>query len=190
MDRTGAPRESTVHEKGRLRLRPWHVEDAVFHRALWLERDLRVPAHRRVGADGRPTVADLEGWIRRYVPEPAPGLLVVELRGSGEPIGYCGLVANSVGRPDEPELAFEFLRSSWNQGFATEASRAMLELAGSVGYRQLASTVRDWNGASLRVLEKLGFVRTGQVERDADHGDSLLLRLNLRHGDADAPDPT
>ncbi|MGC5165899.1 GNAT family N-acetyltransferase [Luteimicrobium sp. DT211] len=190
MDRTGAPRESAVHETGRLRLRPWHVQDAVFHRELWLERDPRVPAHRRVDADGRPTVVDLEDWARHYVPEPSPGLLVVELRGSGAPIGYCGLVANSVGRPDEPELAFEFLRSTWNRGFATESSRAVLELASRSGYRHVASTVRAWNGASLRVLEKLGFLRTGYVERDSDHGDSLLLRLVVHHDDADALDPS
>jgi ribosomal-protein-alanine N-acetyltransferase len=190
MDRTGAPRESALHETARLRLRSWRVEDAVFHRELWLERDPRVPAHRRVAADGRPTVADLEDWASRYVPEPSPGLLVAELRGSGDPIGYCGLVASSVGRPDEPELAFEFLRSSWNRGFATEASRAVLELARRSRYRHVASTVRAWNGASLRVLEKLGFVRTGEVERDAVHGDSLLLRLVLPRDGADAPDPS
>ena len=188
MDRTGAPREAVVHETGRLRLRSWRVDDAALHRRLWLERDPRVPLRRRVDAAGRPTVADLEDWVRRYVPEPAPGLLVVERRGSGEPVGYCGLVANSVGRPDEPELAFELLRAAWNQGYATEASQTVLELARRSGYRHLASTVRAWNGASLRVLEKLGFVATGEVERDVVHGDSLLLRKTLCHDDAGVPD--
>jgi len=43
-----------------------------------------------------------------------------------------------------------------------------------------ASTVREWNAASLNVLDKLGFVLTDERERDAVHGDSLLLRLALR----------
>jgi len=49
-----------------------------------------------------------------------------------------------------------------------------------VGYDHLAATVREWNTASLNVLDELGFVSTGERERDALHGDSLLLRLPLR----------
>lgn len=96
------------------------------------------------------------------------------------PVGYCGLVENSVGHPEEPELAFEFLREFWGRGFATEASRLIIDLASAVGYDSLASTVREWNTASLNVLDKLGFVITDEKEHDAVHGDSLLLRLPLR----------
>ncbi|MGC0368837.1 GNAT family N-acetyltransferase [Microbacterium sp. SLBN-111] len=86
----------------------------------------------------------------------------------------------SIGHPEEPELAFEFLREFWGRGFATEASRLVIDLASAVGYDSLASTVREWNTASLNVLAKLGFVITDEKERDAVHGDSLLLRLPLR----------
>ncbi|WP_367917032.1 GNAT family N-acetyltransferase [Curtobacterium sp. VKM Ac-2861] len=121
----------------------------------------------------------LEEWARRYDQTPAPGLLVVERRDTGAAVGYCGLVANSVGVPDEPELAYEFLQVSWNHGYATEASGAVIGAARELGYRHLASTVRDWNTASLLVLGKLGFVDTGQRERDQAHGDSVLLRKVL-----------
>jgi [ribosomal protein S5]-alanine N-acetyltransferase len=168
-----------VVETERLRLRPWRISDAAFHRHLWAERDPRVPAHRRLTSDGHPTVAELEGWLRSYEQEPAPGLLVVELRHSEEAIGYCGLIANSVGLPEEPELAYEFGHSFWNRGYATEAASAILDKARAIGYRRLASTVREWNTASLRVLEKLGFVDTGTRENDEVHGDSLLLRKDL-----------
>lgn len=166
-------------ETERLLLRPWRSTDAAFHRRLWAERDPRVPPHRRLAADGHPTVADLEEWARGYDQTPAPGLLVVERRDTGAAVGYCGLVANSVGVPDEPELAYEFLQVSWNHGYATEASGAVIGAARELGYRHLASTVRDWNTASLRVLGKLGFVDTGQRERDQAHGDSVLLRKVL-----------
>lgn len=174
-----APLVSAGFDTGRLRLRPWRVADAAFHRSLWLERDPRVPAHRRIGLDGRPTVAEMEDWIRAYVPAPTPGLLVVRTQGLSAPIGYCGLIPNSLGSSDEPELAFEFLRASWNNGFATEGSRGIIESARESGYRSLISTVREWNGASLRVLEKLGFVDSGSRETDEEHGDLLLLRLSL-----------
>lgn len=164
----------------RLSLRPWTITDAAFHRQLWEERDERVPAQRRISADGHPTHAEIEAWIRTYNPTPEPGLLVVEHRRTGVPMGYCGIVDNSVGQPDEPELAFEFLQEFWGQGFATEASRVVIDRALEIGYRCLASTVREWNTASLNVLAKLGFVLTGERENDAVHGDSLLLRLSLR----------
>ncbi|MGU3409033.1 GNAT family N-acetyltransferase [Microbacterium sp. M1A1_1b] len=163
----------------RLLLRRWRPEDASFHRRLWQERDPRVPARRRITPDGRPTIAELQDWARSHDPGPAPGLRVVERLAEPGPVGYCGLVANSVGQPDEPELAFEFLRSSWNQGFATEAATAVVDQARTVGYAHLAATVRAWNTASLRVLEKLGFTDTGQTEPDALHGDSILLRKVL-----------
>lgn len=164
----------------RLRLGPWAVEDAAFHRRLWEERDPRVPARRRISADGHPTLADLQQWLRTYRPEPAPGLRVVEVREAGIPVGYCGLVANSVGTPEEPELAFEFLREFWGRGYATESSRLIVDRAASLGYDRLASTVRAWNAASFTVLDKLGFVDTGERERDGVHGDSVLMRLALR----------
>jgi len=32
-------------------------------RKLWTERDPRVPLHRRIGADGHPTLADIQATI-------------------------------------------------------------------------------------------------------------------------------
>ena len=179
MDPGEAPQTGVVLESERLVLRRWRTTDAATHRRLWLERDPRVPSRRRVDSDGRPTVSELEDWARHYDAEPAPGLLIVEHKGSAAVLGYCGLIPNSRGRRDEPELAFEFLRAFWNQGFATEAARVVLDRARELGYRHLASTVRDWNSASLRVLDKLGFGDTGETEEDEVHGDSLLLRTVL-----------
>lgn len=158
----------------RLILRSFRPADAAVLHELWGERDPRVPPHRRLDADGRPTTTDQEDWIRAYEGEPAPGLLAVVLQRSDDVIGYCGLVPNSIGG-QEPELAFEFLRAHWNQGYATEAARAVVDRAAVLGHGRLASTVRAWNTASLRVLEKLGFTDTSEVEPDPVHGDSLLL---------------
>jgi RimJ/RimL family protein N-acetyltransferase len=166
-------------ETPRLLLRPWRVSDAVISHELWTERDPRVPAHRRIGADGHPSLHDIEEWVRGYDGQPAPGVLVAALRESGQVVGYCGLIANVYGQADEPELAFEFLRRVWGRGYATEAGSAVVELARALGYRRLWATVRDWNGASRRVLAKLGFSETGRVDRDPAHGDSLFTALTL-----------
>src|ERR1700743_694372 len=86
-----------------------------------VERDLRVPTHRRINAEGRPTVEDLPPQIRAKNGEPGPGLLAVERKGTADVIGYCGLIIDGNGSPDEPELAYELLRAAPGRGVANEA---------------------------------------------------------------------
>ncbi|MFF1634703.1 GNAT family N-acetyltransferase [Leifsonia sp. NPDC058248] len=172
-------RTRSVLATDRLLLRPWRVSDAVVQHELWTERDPRVPPHRRIGPDGHPTVHDIEEWIRHDVRSASVGLLAAERKASGEVIGYCGLIPNGHGQDGEPELAFEFLRKVWRQGYATEASWAVLGWAEASGHRRLWATVRDWNAHSRRVLAKLGFIETDRVERDDVHGDSLFVTRAL-----------
>jgi RimJ/RimL family protein N-acetyltransferase len=116
---------TVVLETERLLLRRWRISDAALQRELWTERDARVPPHRRIDADGHPTVEDLEDHIRGPEPDASLGLLAAERRDSGDVIGYCGLIPNVHGQDDEPELAYEFLRRIWGHGYATEAARAV-----------------------------------------------------------------
>ncbi|MFE5294566.1 GNAT family N-acetyltransferase [Isoptericola sp. NPDC056618] len=168
----------TVLETARLTLRPWRVPEAIVQRRLWEERDPRVPPHRRLDEAGRPTLDEMTAWIRDGTRAPGLGLLAVERRGEGDVIGYCGLIAGTVG-PHEPEVAYELLRRTWGAGYATEAAQAVVGWARESGRQRLWSTVRDWNVASLRVLAKVGFVASGRVEPDDVHGDSLFLTRSL-----------
>jgi RimJ/RimL family protein N-acetyltransferase len=167
-----------VLETDRLLLRPWRVAEAVVQRELWTERDARVPAHRRIDADGHPTVVELEDAIRRQHPSTAR-LLAVERKGTSDVVGYCGLVDSGRGPDGEPELAFELLRRVWGQGYATEASVAVIDWARSSGHERLWATVWDWNVVSRRVLVKVGFTETGRTEVDPDHGTTLFTTRRL-----------
>lgn len=158
----------------RLTLRSARVSNAPVQRELWSERDPRAPEHRRIDADGHPTIAELEERIRAGG---QPGLLMVSV--DGDVIGYCGLIDNVHGQPDEPEIAYELLQRAWGNGYATEAAQAVIELARESGYRRLWATVRDWNTASRRVLAKLGFVETDRVDPDPVHGDSIYITKEL-----------
>jgi len=164
-------------ETGRLLLRPWRTSEAVVLHDLWTERDPRVPPHRRIDADGHPTVTDLEDWIRTNQPS-SIGLLAVERRVDRDVIGYCGLIDGGRGSDEEPELAFEMLRRVWCQGYATEASLAVLDWARSFGYKRLWATVWDWNTASRRVLAKVGFTEM-RKELDAVYGNNLFATRRL-----------
>jgi len=173
-----APGREVVLETGRLLLRPWRVAEAVVQRELWAERDPRVPPHRRIDADGHPTVADLEDSIRTSQPS-SIGLLAVERKAAGDVIGYCGLIDSGRGSEGEPELAFELLRRVWRRGYATEASLAVLDWARSSGHERLWATVWDWNTASRRVLAKIGFTETERKEVDAVSGTTLFTTRRL-----------
>jgi RimJ/RimL family protein N-acetyltransferase len=164
----------TTLETDRLHLRHRRVDEAIIYRQLWTERDPRVPPHRRIDPEGRPTVADIAAQIRAQGEDPTPGVLAVERKDTADVIGYCGLVFHGNGSPDEPELAYELLRQAHGFGYATEAGQAVVTWVSDAGYRRLWASVRDWNAASRRVLDKLGFHETGRVERNALYGDSLL----------------
>ncbi len=170
-------------ETERLRLRRRRVDDAAVLRELWAERDPRVPPHRRLDADGHPTVAELADSIRadtiRATQPASIGLLTVVRRREGDVIGYCGLVDGGPGAAAEPELAFELLHRVWGQGYATEAARAVVDWARESRYERLWATVWEWNTASRRVLAKVGFTETGQQDADPVSGTTLVTSRRL-----------
>src|SRR5580692_4611451 len=168
MEGEATPGREVVLETGRLLLRPWRAAEAVVLHELWTERDPRVPPHRRIDADGHPTIPDLEVWIRTNQ-RSSIGLLAIERKADRALLGYCGLIDSG----PEPVLAFELLRRVWGQGYATEASLAVLDWARSSGYERLWATVREWNTASRRVLAKVGFTETERKELDSVYGNSL-----------------
>jgi len=165
----------------RLRLRPWLPSDAEDYRGLWAERDPR--ALRRIDAAGRPTVEEVRGWLveNPLCAAPGLGLLPIELLETGEFIGYCGLTVGQASF-DEPELAYELARRAHGHGYATEAARAVVEAAARTGRRRLWATVRDWNAASFRVLDKVGFSRSDRVTEDPERGDSIWMTRVLDQG--------
>jgi RimJ/RimL family protein N-acetyltransferase len=149
-------------ETQRLTMRPWAASDVDDYRALVGERGGDVP-----------TVQDTQDRIASQLAATAQtgiALLPVRRRLAGDFIGYCGLI---VGRAcvDEPEIAYEFFRRAHGRGYATEAGRAVLDAAIASGRGRLWSTVRAWNTASFRVLDKLGFQRDHVV---SDEGGELV----------------
>lgn len=152
----------------RLELRLWQASDAAGYRQLVGER-----------GDEMPTIEQAEIEIadaRQTAPARGIHLLTIRRRGEDEFLGYCGLV---IGRAtiDEPEIAYELLRSAHGNGYATEAATAVLDMAIASGRRRLWSTVRSGNEPSFRVLDKIGF-RRDHTTTD-DRGDIVWLLRDL-----------
>jgi ribosomal-protein-alanine N-acetyltransferase len=71
------------------------------------------------------------------------------------------------------------LRRVWCQGYATEASFAVLDWARSSGHGRLWASVWEWNTASRRVLAKVGFTDTERTEVDPVYGTNLITTRRL-----------
>ena len=88
------------------------------------------------------------------------GRFVVSDRKTGEKLGWCGLKWHE---DDElADLGYRFLRKHWGRGYATESAAACVRYAfEELGLPRLVAHAMLENAASVRVLEKLGFRRTG-----------------------------
>jgi ribosomal-protein-alanine N-acetyltransferase len=75
----------------------------------------------------------------------------------GRVIGTIGL-ANCVAQHARAELGFAIARRTWNQGYTSEAARAVLRHAFcQLGFNRIEAFCKIQNTASARVLEKSGF---------------------------------
>jgi len=88
------------------------------------------------------------------------------LKDDGRYIGRCGLYP-SIGREQRGEqkvageavLGFYLAREYWGQGFASEAARAFVKFGfDELNLARIVTSVQVENTASVRVLEKIGFV--------------------------------
>lgn len=148
----------------RLLLRPSWPEDAKeLHQAIADEGIIRNLA----SAPWPYAAEDAVRFVARDHDEIYPAFLLM-LRTMAAPrlIGGCGL-GNFEGNA---ELGYWIARPYWGLGFATEASRAVINIAKSIGHNKLVASHFTDNPASGKVLRKLGFQNTGKIATRASKG--------------------
>ena len=85
-------------------------------------------------------------------------VLAVELKENGQLIGDTG-INDVAGKPGEVEIGYTVCKAFSGRGYATELLVGMTEFVkDEMGYRVLYGRVMKGNDASIRVLEKNGFV--------------------------------
>jgi len=90
------------------------------------------------------------------------GLFSVILKSNQELIGDCGVEHTEFEGKPCVEIGYDFLSKYWNQGYATEAAKALKEYAIeelNIDAKTLCSFIRKNNKASQRVSEKVGMQR-------------------------------
>lgn len=169
----------------RLALRELNEDDAPF--VLRLLRDPGWVEH--IGDRGVLDLAGAKDYIadgpRRSYRENGFGLMRIALRQTDTPIGICGLVIRE--SLPGPDLGFTLLTEYAGQGYASEASRIVIQDAfDRVKLDQLLAITSPKNSASRRLLEKAGFVEVEEQPESAEPDSSVVYRLNA----ADRPDAT
>lgn len=90
------------------------------------------------------------------------GIWTVTLKGSGQVIGRAGLTYRE--GYGEPELGFVIGVPWQKKGFASEVCRAVLDYGReNYGFDRVQAFVRPGNRASVKLCEKLGFVRREEL---------------------------
>jgi PPOX class probable FMN-dependent enzyme len=114
------------------------------------------------------TPDDAGAWFERMQGLQATGMaiqFVVVEKAAGKPVGTCLLFRHDEGSA-RAELGYVLGRAHWGQGAMHEALSALLDAAfRTMKLRRLEAEVNPLNGASCRVLARLGFAKEGLLRR-------------------------
>ncbi|HCA48367.1 MAG TPA: GNAT family N-acetyltransferase [Armatimonadetes bacterium] len=125
---------------------------------------------------------------RTGVPRRTWDLAVVN-HGTGRLIGSAGLRLDET--LQQAYIGYCFHRDAWGHGFATEAARVLLRFGfEQLGLHRIHATVDSRNGASIRVLDKIGMRQEGRLREHlmqrGEWRDSFLYAILRREWDATA----
>lgn len=166
-----------VLETARMRLLRLKFEDAPF--ILELVND---PSFiQNIGDRGVRNLTDAEGYISRSLDSYQKngfGLYRVELKGTQESIGICGIIKRDA--LDHADIGFAFLPRFWMKGYAFESALAVLQYArDQLGMRRVLGIASSSNVGSIRVLEKIGLKFDKLVKLAADDKEVKLFSIDF-----------
>jgi ribosomal-protein-alanine N-acetyltransferase len=143
-------------ETERLLLRQWRDEDLVPFAAL--NADPEVMEHFPSALTPE-QAADLAGRHQALLEAGEPGLFAVEVRATGEFIGFVGLAVPRFEAAFTPcvEIGWRLARSAWGHGYASEAAVAVLDHGfNTLMLNEIVAFTARGNQRSRRVMERIG----------------------------------
>ncbi|MCX7122449.1 MAG: GNAT family N-acetyltransferase [Gammaproteobacteria bacterium] len=173
---------TSILETERLILREWKDEDIPVFVAM--NQDPRVmeffPA-LRTEQESRDGVE----WHRRHFKEHGFCCYAVEIKETGEFIGFVGLAIPPYETHFSPcvEIGWRLAHQFWGKGYATEAAKAVLESGFEKhGLKEIVSFTTTLNKPSMRVMEKIGLKRelNGDFDHPISHVRHVLYHLSMK----------
>ncbi len=106
----------------------------------------------------------IQRHIDNYYEKYGFGLWATIFKENNRLIGRCGLLYQEVEGKKELEIAYLIEHNYWKRGLATEAARAVLQLAfDKYKFARVVAFINPKNIASIRVAEKIGMKYERQV---------------------------
>jgi [ribosomal protein S5]-alanine N-acetyltransferase len=163
-----------VLETERLNLRRVTFDDAPFLLEL-----LNDPSFLRfIGDKGVRTLDDAREYARTGPMASYErfgfGLLLVELKETGAPIGMCGLLQRDT--LPQPDIGFAFLPAYQSKGYGKESAAAVMKYGhDTFGMKRILAITSLDNDASIALLERIGLKFEGITRLTPDAGEIRLF---------------
>lgn len=180
---------SPILETPRLILRPFEDRDRAPFAALVADPEVMRFFPRPLSRAASDTLIDRFEARRAGTAATFPAL---ELKATGECIGFAGLHASTLPGTDTPcvEIGWRLARTAWGRGYATEAARADLArgfapaTAGGLDLPEIIAFAVAANAPSRAVMDRLGMAHDPVADFDLDefpqghpHRPAVLYRL-------------
>jgi ribosomal-protein-alanine N-acetyltransferase len=131
------------------------------------------------------TDADADWWFSFLAQMPEPTSWAIEVDGLA--VGAIGVTLNEGIYLKSAHFGYWLGEPYWGRGIMTEAVKAVSSYAmHRFGLIRLEAPVFEWNPASMRVLEKCGFVREGVLRASAVKDGQVIDRVLYALVDATA----
>jgi [ribosomal protein S5]-alanine N-acetyltransferase len=144
-------------ETKRLILRGFQPGDAAFAIGIWNDPEmgeyLPDPSIEHVDAEYRKMVEALGD-------DEDCCYLISTLKATGKRVGTCSFIPSAGGSVYDIDYCVH--KSFWNQGFATEMAKGMIEYARAQGATKITVNINQNNPASNQIARNLGFTVVGE----------------------------
>jgi RimJ/RimL family protein N-acetyltransferase len=166
----------------RLIIRDWSVADAEAAHAIYGSPDVThwlTPAMDRV-TDVPAMRSVLQAWVEAQPNLPPPrGRWAVQRRDDDAVVGGLGIRLLPPFEEDL-ELSWQLHPQAWGQGYATEASRALIDWAFANDTEELFAVARPSNVRAIATAKRLGMQWVGETTK---YYDLHLQVYRIRHSD-------
>ena len=160
----------------RLILRQWQDSDTAPVIQMCADEDVMRYFYKKLNASESTAfmhrlrdAIDTRGW----------GLYAVELKATGEFIGFIGLHVHppEFDMADAPEIGWRLLPQYWHQGYATEGAKAVLKYAfRHLRLEKIISFTALQNTPSQHVMQKIGLEKVREFDHPLIPQDHELCR--------------
>lgn len=157
-----------ICETDRLRIRNWRDDDLDLMHIINSDRDVMAffPFRR-----DRQQCVELLQVLQKRIAETGYGFFALELKETGEPIGFAGLAMAGI-EPILPEgtveIGWRLATPHWGKGYATESAQALLKVGfNERGLREIVSFAVYNNHRSMAVMQRIGMKQ--DPSRSFDH---------------------